>query len=115
MVDRGNVDKHRMTYSRGVKAVEEQKWGRATAEERYGSLKYREDGAPPPEDRHAPQKLGDRNNMQAPGYANIVDSNSWVRGGGAKRAEGKPNFDHRGNPNDTRRSSFERRVGFDKK
>jgi hypothetical protein len=92
MVDKGNVDKNR--YSRpGIgKVVEEQKWGRAKAEERYGPLKYREDGAPRPQDRHAPQKLGDANNLQGSRYQNIVDSNSWLRGGGAKQAEGKPGY-----------------------
>jgi hypothetical protein len=93
MVDKGNVDKNR--YSRpGIgKVVEEQKWGRAKAEERYGQLKYR-DGAPRPEDRHAPQKLGDANNLQGPGYSNIHQKD-WVRGfgkGGVESAEGKPNF-----------------------
>jgi hypothetical protein len=91
MVDKGNVDKHRYSREGVGKVVEEQKWGRAKAEERYGTLKYR-DGAPRPEDRHAPQKLGDRNNLQGPNYQNIHPSNSWVRGGGAKQAEGKPNF-----------------------
>jgi hypothetical protein len=94
MVDKGNVDKNR--YSRpGIgKVVEEQKWGRAKAEERYGPLKYREDGAPRPEDVHAPQKLGDANNLQGPGYSNIHQKD-WVRGfgkGGVESAEGKPNF-----------------------
>jgi hypothetical protein len=64
--------------------------GRAKAEERYGPLKYR-DGAPRPEDRHAPQKLGDANNLQSPGYANI-HRNDWIRGAG-ESAEGKPGFD----------------------
>jgi len=31
MVAKGNVDKHRTTYSSGVKAVEESKWGAAKA------------------------------------------------------------------------------------
>jgi len=85
------VDKHRYSYSGGVKAVEEQKWGRDTVRERYGALKN-EDGAPPPEDRHAPQRLGDSNNLQGPSYQNIVPSDSWLRGGGERQAEGKPNF-----------------------
>jgi hypothetical protein len=88
MVDRGNVDKHRLSYSGGIKAVETEKWGRQTAQERYGSLKQ-PDMRPP--DAHAPQKLGDANNLQGPGYANI-HRNDWVRGGGAKRAEGKPGY-----------------------
>ena len=73
------------------KVVNESAWGTNKADERYGRSKYLY-GAPRPEDRHAPQKLGDRNNLQGPNYQNIVDSNSWVRGGGAKQAEGKPNF-----------------------
>jgi hypothetical protein len=88
------VDKHRYSYSGGVKAVEEQKWGRDTARERYGALKY-ESGAPPPEDRHAPQRLGDSNNLQGPNYMNRTPDN-WVRGfdkSGVESAEGKPNFD----------------------
>jgi hypothetical protein len=53
-MDKGNVNKHRNTYSNGIKATEEQKWGRDTARERYGSLKY-EGGAPMPKDASAPQ------------------------------------------------------------
>src|SRR5262245_2516941 len=90
MVEKPNTDKHRYSYSGGVKAQEEQKWGRAKAEERYGPLKYR-DGAPRPEDNHAPQRLGDPNNLQGPNYRNEV-ANDWRRGGGPKQAEGKPNF-----------------------
>jgi hypothetical protein len=93
MVDRGNVNKHRTSMS-GLKGAQEtEKWGRSTARERYGSLKYQH-GAPAPEDRHAPQKLGDANNLQGPGYANI-HREDWVRGfgkGGVESAEGKPNF-----------------------
>src|SRR5215510_15143332 len=99
MVEKPNTDKHRYSYSGGVKAQEEQKWGRAKAEERYGPLKYR-DGAPLPEDRHAPQKLGDANNLQGPNYVNRTPDN-WLRGfgrNGIESAENKPNFDrgHRG-------------------
>jgi len=87
------VDKHRYSYSGGVRAAEEQKWGRATARERYGALKY-ENGAPPREDRHAPQRLGDRNNLQGPNYMNRTPDD-WRRGfgkNGTESAEGKPNF-----------------------
>ena len=93
MVDKGNISKHRTTYSGGIKAVEEQKWGRDKAEERYGPLKYR-DGAPPPEIQNKPQRLGDPNNLQGPGYDNI-HAKDWVRGfgkGGTESAEGMPNF-----------------------
>jgi hypothetical protein len=89
MVDRGNVDKHRQSYSNGVKAVEEQKWGRDTARER--ALKQPDTTAV---DRSQPQKLGDRNNLQDPSYDNRV-SNTWVRGfgkGGIESAETKPGY-----------------------
>src|SRR5262249_998769 len=91
MVEKPNTDKHRYSYSGSVKAQEEQKWGRAKAEERYGPLKYR-DGAPRPEDRHAPQRLGDPNNLQGKNYSNIVPENFWLRGGGKNAAEGKPGY-----------------------
>ena len=92
MVDKGNVDKHRGTYSSGIKAVEEQKWGRAKAVERYGKL---DQPNMKPGDRHAPQRLGDQNNLQGPNYQNRSPDN-WVRGfdkSGVESAEGKPNFD----------------------
>ena len=91
MVDRGNVDKHRQSYSGGVKAVEEQKWGRDTARERYGPLKQPDTTAV---DRSQPQKLGDRNNLQDPSYNN-THRNDWVRGfgkGGIESAESKPGY-----------------------
>jgi len=71
------------------KVVNRNAWGEAKATERYGGTTRT---FPPPEDRHAPQKLGDRNNLQGPGYQNIVPSDSWLRGGGAKQAEGKPGY-----------------------
>jgi hypothetical protein len=89
MVERGNKDQHRRTYSGGVKAVETEKWGRSTARERYGKPEFFQ-GAPSPKDVHAPQKLGDANNLQGPGYANI-HRDDWVRGRG-ESGEGKPNF-----------------------
>ena len=91
MVDRGNVNKHRTSYSNGVKAVEEQKWGRDTARERYGALKQPDTTAV---DRSQPQKLGDANNLQDPSYNNR-HRNDWVRGfgkGGVESAEGKPGY-----------------------
>jgi hypothetical protein len=45
-----------------------------------------------PRDMSGPQRLGDANNLQGPGYSNDV-ANDWRRGGGASGAEGKPNFD----------------------
>ena len=89
----GNVHKDRYSREGVGKVVEEQKWGRAKAEERYGKLEYR-DGAPRPEDKHAPQRLGDANNLQGPNYVNRTPNN-WLRGfgkGGVESAEGKPNF-----------------------
>ena len=90
MVAKGNKDGHRYSYSGGVKAVEESKWGHNTGE-RYGPLKQPDTTAV---DHSQPQKLGDRNNLQDPRYDNRV-SNTWVRGfgkGGIESAEGKPNF-----------------------
>jgi len=85
----GNVHKDRYSREGVGKVVEEQKWGRAKAEERYGKLEFR-DGAPRPEDRHAPQRLGDANNLQGPNYVNRTP-NDWRRGAG-ESGEGKPNF-----------------------
>lgn len=67
-----------------------EKWGRKTARERYGQPKS---GGMTPEDASRPQKLGDSNNLQGPGYDNDV-ANNWLRGGGKGQAEGKPSFDH---------------------
>jgi hypothetical protein len=89
MVDKSNVDKHRSKYSSGVKAVEEQKWGRQTARERYGSLKY-ENGAPRPADKRYPQFKQDQ---PGPNYAN--QTSGWVHGEN-EDATKKPNFDRGG-------------------
>jgi hypothetical protein len=75
--------KHRYTYSGGVKAVEEQKYGRAKAVERYGTPQHLH-GAPPPKDTHGPQF-----DKQGPKYAN--DTSGWLRGAG-KGGEGKPGY-----------------------
>jgi hypothetical protein len=90
MVDKGNVDKYRRTYSSGIKAVNEETWGRNTAYERYGKPEFLH-GAPNPPDRHGPQHP---ENQHGPGYENRT-SNDWRRGfgkGGVESAEGKPNF-----------------------
>jgi hypothetical protein len=87
MVAKGNVNKHRNTYSNGTKALEEQKWGRSTARERYGALKQPD---MQPADASRPQKLGDANNLQGPGYANN-HRNDWIRGAG-ESAEGMPHY-----------------------
>jgi hypothetical protein len=86
MVDKGNVDKHRRTYSNGVKAVEESKWGANTARERYGAIKTPDMKA---KDMSAPQKLGDRNNLRGPGYNDHRDD--WVRGRGGDATK-MPNY-----------------------
>src|SRR5262245_59839046 len=83
-MDKGNVDKHRLSMS-GIKAVEEEKWGRDKARERYGSLKQVD--MKPPEQCY-PQKLGDPNNLQAPNYySGEPPVSSWLRAGGER---GKP-------------------------
>jgi hypothetical protein len=85
MVEKGNVDKHRYSYSGGVKAVETEKWGFNKARDRYGEPKYFR-GAPSPKDTSRPQDPVDK---QGPG--NDVPENSWLRGGG-KGGEGKPGY-----------------------
>jgi hypothetical protein len=87
MVDKGNVDKHRRTYSNGVKAVEEMKWGADKARERYGAPKQVD--LTVKGDPTAPQKLGDKNNLRGPGYNDHKDD--WVRGRG-ESAENMPNY-----------------------
>ena len=88
-MSKGNRDAHRYTYSSGVKAVEEGKWGRDTAARRYGEIQSPD---MKPKDASQPQKLGDSSNLQDKGYANEVPESSWLRGGG-KGGEGYPNFD----------------------
>ena len=81
------MTKPRDTYTAGIKALNETAWGAAKAVSRYGDSKYYMGrGAPAPEDRHAPQRLGDSNNLQGPGYRNDTP-NDWRRGNGMK-----PNF-----------------------
>jgi hypothetical protein len=64
-----------------------QAWGAAKAVERYGAP--RTPDMRPPEGSCYPQRLGDANNLQGPGYRNDVP-NDWRRG---NSAENKPNFD----------------------
>jgi hypothetical protein len=87
-MEKGNVNKHRYSREGVGSVVEESKWGHAKARERYNSLKF-ENGAPRPPDRSQPQDPVDKHGAS---YSNDVDANSWVRGGGSKGAEGKPNF-----------------------
>jgi hypothetical protein len=86
VVDKGNVDKHRRTYSNGVKAVESEKWGRSKAREWVGAPTNQ--GMTKPEDRSAPQKLGDRNNLRGPVNDHRDD---WIRGRG-EDATTMPNY-----------------------
>lgn len=77
MVDKGNRDGHRQTYSGGIKAVEESKWGRATAAERYGkpqSPNMR------PKDMSFPQAKEDQ---RGPDWADDT-ANDWRRGNGMR-------------------------------
>jgi hypothetical protein len=67
-------------------------WGAAKAVERYG-VPRSPDMRPP--DASRPQRLGDSDNLQGPGYRNDAP-NDWKRGfgkGGIESAEGLPNFD----------------------
>src|SRR5262249_46089412 len=95
-MESGN-SKHRMSYSGGVKAQEEQKWGRAKAEERYGPLKTPDMRAP---DRSKVEACGDAWNAGVPGKGWQDDHpQDWVRGfgkNGRETAETKPGFDARG-------------------
>ena len=89
MVARGNTDKHRYSYSGGVKAQETEKWGRAVAEQRYGKLPTPNMSAA---DRSMPQ------DPEAKRGADWADDHpkDWVRGygkNGSESAEGYPNFD----------------------
>jgi hypothetical protein len=93
MVAKGNKDQHRYSYSGGVKAVEESKWGSNKAGERYGALRQPDMR---PKDASGPQRLGDPNNLQGAKYHNDV-ANDWRRGfgkNGNESAEGKPSFQH---------------------
>ncbi len=56
-------------------AENESKWGRKTARERYGAVKTPNMKA---KDEHAPQKLGDSNNLHGPDYEN--DGRSSAKG-----------------------------------
>jgi hypothetical protein len=75
-MDKHNTDKHRYRYSGGVKAVETEKWGRATARERYGSA---QSGNMRPKDESQPQSP---ENKHGPGYAN--DTSGWLRAAGER-------------------------------
>jgi hypothetical protein len=82
-----NEPKHRYTYSSGIKAVEEQKWGRSKAYERYGEPDYLH-GAPQPPDN---SRVQSKEFAQGPGYHNDTP-NDWRRAAG-EDATTKPGFD----------------------
>jgi hypothetical protein len=83
--------KHRYTYSGGVKAVENSKWGHNVAVERYGQ---QPNPNMRPKDQSQPQSPEDKH---GPGYRNDV-ANDWGRGFGkgghavSESAEGKPGY-----------------------
>src|SRR5262245_60595512 len=88
MVARENKDSHRYSYSGGVKAVEQEKWGRDTAIRRYGTPAQTGD-MNNPRDRSAPQ-FKDTDGRGAD-WRDDVSEKSWIRGGGE---DGRPkNFD----------------------
>ena len=91
MVDRGNVDKHRQSYCGMKGVVEEEKWGRSKAEERYGRFPTPNMKA---EDRSEPQKLGDANNLRGPDWKDDT-AKDWRVGfgkNGSESAESKPGY-----------------------
>jgi hypothetical protein len=80
---------HRRSMS-GLKVEETEKWGTRTAYDRVGKPQFLH-GAPRPEDASRPQRLGDANNLQGPGYRND-HANDWIRGANGD-ATSKPGFD----------------------
>lgn len=86
VVDKGNKDGHRYSYS-GMKVVEEQKWGRDKAAQRYG-----EPQSPnmKPADASRPQFKEDQR-----GDKNYDVAKDWRRGYGKENresAETKPGY-----------------------
>ena len=81
----GNVDKHRRTYSNGIKAMETEKWGANKAVERYGTLKVPQGMNNPPHDCYPQFRQDQRPNRDydAP--------NNWVRGAG-ENATNRPGY-----------------------
>lgn len=103
-----NANKYRYSMS-GLPVQEESKWGHEAASRRGLSPKLA-DGAPSPEDRHAPQPVGDpKMNLQGPGHQNDVP-NDWRRGGGPGGAEGKPNFDRAEQKSELQRQGQSRQL-----
>jgi hypothetical protein len=83
MVAPGNVDKHRRRMS-GLKVEETEKWGNATAYERYGKPQQPDMKA---KDMSQPQDPQDK---RGPGWQNDTPNN-WLRG--ANEDGRPPNFD----------------------
>lgn len=76
-MDKGNTNKHRQSYGGMKGVVEESKWGRQTAAERYGkpqSPNMR------PKDMSFPQAKEDQ---RGPDWADDV-ANDWRRGNGMR-------------------------------
>jgi hypothetical protein len=65
--------------------VEQEKWGRSAAEDRYGKLDHKR-GAPYPPDQSRAEDFASRMGWKGVGD---VPTNSWLRGNGEKN----PNFD----------------------
>jgi hypothetical protein len=85
MVAKGNVDKHRQSYSGMKGVVEESKWGHQKAAERYGKLDQID---MTPKDQSSPQFKEDK---PSPGFKMGDHKNDWIRGRGE---DGRPpNFD----------------------
>jgi hypothetical protein len=79
MTESGNK-KHRYSYSGGVKALEESKWGRAKAFERCGKPQFFDSPPPPASDGTKPQFKD--TDGQGPGYSgNAKRYNSTTKGG----------------------------------
>ena len=104
----GFVDKYRRSLP-GVGRVEnESLWGQERAYSRTAQYRRGQTDVAPPMPKPTGPELGyeSPSNREVQGrardWADDVPKNSWLRGGGSQRAEAKPNFDHRGNPNNWR-------------
>ena len=94
---------------KGLSKVEnEASWGGEKALERTKDYRGPGNDVSPPMPKPTGPELGyeSPSNRDVQGrardWADDVPTNSWLRGGGKQAAEGKPNFDHRGNPNNWR-------------
>ena len=87
--------------------VNEESWGAAKALQRTRDYRGPGNDVPPLPPKPIAPELGcepqfRNTDGRARDWADDVPENSWLRGGGKQAAEGKPNFDHRGNPNNWR-------------